>query len=87
VTITSVDTAPDTRSARIYVSGDPATYEAVLAGLQSARGRLQSLLGHALGWKYTPELRFAIDESLDQADAIDAALSRKKMRTDAGDAD
>jgi len=75
VTITSVDTAPDTRSARVYVSADPDTYTTVLEGLESARGRLQRLLGHALGWKYTPELRFFIDRSLDSAAAIDAALS------------
>ena len=74
VTITSVDVAPDTRSARIYVSCDPANYTKALEGLESARGRLQALLGHALGWKYTPELRFDIDRSIDTAAAIDAAL-------------
>ncbi|MCL2332140.1 MAG: 30S ribosome-binding factor RbfA [Actinomycetia bacterium] len=78
VTVTSVDTAPDTRSARVYVSADPASYANVLAGLESARGRLQRLLGHALGWKYTPELRFAIDESIDQAAVVDAVLAEKR---------
>jgi len=74
VTITSVDTAPDTRSARVYVSADPERYSEVLGGLESAHGRIQSLLGHALGWKYTPELRFDIDRSIDTAAALDAAL-------------
>ena len=80
VTITGVDTAPDTRSARVYVSAAPDSYEAVLEGLGSARGRIQSLLGHALGWKYTPELRFSIDGSIDQAAAVDAALSELEPR-------
>jgi len=75
VTITSVDTSPDTRSAQVYVSADPQSYTKVLEGLESARGRLQCLLGGALGWKHTPELHFFIDHSIDTAAAIDAALS------------
>ncbi|MCL2654596.1 MAG: 30S ribosome-binding factor RbfA [Coriobacteriia bacterium] len=74
VTITSVDTAPDTRSARVYISCDPARYTEVLDGLHSAHGRIQSLLGRVLGWKYTPELRFEIDKSIDTAAAIDLSL-------------
>jgi len=74
VTVTSVDTAPDGRSARVYVSSDPQRYEEILDGLASAHGRIQSLLGHSLGWKYTPELRFEIDASIDTAEAIDLSL-------------
>ncbi|MCL2324224.1 MAG: 30S ribosome-binding factor RbfA [Actinomycetia bacterium] len=78
VTITGVDTAPDTRSARVFISTDPERYEAALAGLRSAHGRIQSLLGHALGWKYTPELRFSIDETIDEASLIEAAIQERE---------
>ena len=73
--------SPAPRSARIarccssYVSTDPERYDEVLAGLESAKGRIRSLLGHALGWRVTPELRFFIDEVVDAGMRIDEALT------------
>jgi len=84
VTVMSVDTAPDTRSALVYVSADPQRYDQVLEGLQSARGRIQSVLGRSLGWKYTPELRFRIDCSLDEAAQIEAALRQSSLASRSG---
>jgi ribosome-binding factor A len=66
--------SPDRSVLLVFVSTDPERYEEVLAGLESAKGRLRSLLGHALGWRVTPELRFYIDESVDSGMAIDEAL-------------
>ncbi len=83
VTVTGADVAPDTKSARVYVSADPARYEEVLAGLESARGRIQRLLGKTLGWKYTPELRFFIDPAIDEASRIDEVLKGKGLSQEA----
>ena len=74
VTITGAEVSPDRSVLIVFVSTDPGRYEEVLAGLESAKGRLRSLLGHALGWRVTPELRFYIDESVDEGMVIDAAL-------------
>ena len=52
----------------------PGTYEEVLAGLESAKGRIRSLLGRSLTWRVTPELFFVIDTSTDQAMRITEAL-------------
>ena len=46
MTVTSVETSPDLRSARVYVSvlGDEEEREATLAGLRSSHGVLQSAI-------------------------------------------
>jgi ribosome-binding factor A len=74
ITVTGAEVSPDRSVLLLFVSTDPERYDEVLAGLESAKGRLRSLLGHALGWRVTPELRFFIDESVDSGMAIDEAL-------------
>jgi ribosome-binding factor A len=65
VTVTSVDTSPDLRSARVYVSvlGDEAEREATLAGLRSSHGVLQSAIASEMRIKRTPTLTFRYDET------------------------
>lgn len=74
VTVTGVKTSPDRSVATVYVSAEPARYEEVMTGLESAKGRIRSLLGKSLGWRVTPELRFFIDESIDEGERIGDAL-------------
>jgi ribosome-binding factor A len=64
VTVTSVKTSPDLRSARVYVSvlGDEAEREATLAGLRSSHGILQAAIARGARMKYTPKLSFHYDE-------------------------
>jgi ribosome-binding factor A len=68
VTVTDVDTAPDLRAARVYVSvlGSEAEREETLAGLQSAHGFLQSKIGSELRMKRTPTLTFSYDETVEK---------------------
>jgi ribosome-binding factor A len=65
VTVTSVDTSSDLRSARVYVSvlGDEAEREATLAGLRSSHGVLQSVIASETRIKRTPTLTFHYDET------------------------
>src|SRR4249920_2037130 len=55
VTVTSVDTSPDLRSARVYVSvlGDETAKEETMAGLQSGHSLLQSAINRDLHMKRT----------------------------------
>jgi ribosome-binding factor A len=64
VTVTGVETAPDLRHARVYVSvlGDDDERAATLAGLDSAHGVMQQDLARALRMKHTPTLEFLFDE-------------------------
>ena len=67
VSITAVDTTPDLRYAKIYISVlDKSDCAQVLKGLKSASGYLRRELGHALQLRYTPELTFVRDDSIDQ---------------------
>ena len=67
VTVTSVDTSPDLRHARVYVSvlGDEAERELALEGLNSSRGFLQAKLNEELHLKRTPTLAFEYDPSVE----------------------
>jgi ribosome-binding factor A len=66
VTVTSVDTSPDLRQARVYVSvlGSEDERAETLAGLESAHGVLQSAVAAELRMKHTPTLQFVFDESI-----------------------
>jgi ribosome-binding factor A len=71
-----VDTSPDLRSARVYVSvlGEPAERERTLAGLGAAHGLLQQALARELRMKRTPTLSFSYDESIDRGMRITELL-------------
>ena len=67
ISVTAVDTTPDLRYANIYISVlDKSDCAQVLKGLKSASGYLRRELGHALQLRYTPELTFVRDDSIDQ---------------------
>ena len=65
ISITHVETTPDLRYAKVYVSflqEDRA--KDALKGLQSAGGYLRRELGSALNLRYTPQLNWALDDSI-----------------------
>ena len=76
VTVTAVDTSPDLRHARVYVSvlGDEREREATLAGLGSSHGLLQRSIAAELRMKRTPTLEFVYDESIDRGMRITELL-------------
>ena len=83
ITITRVDTTGDLRYARIYVSCLNKDQEKdVMKGLKSAAGYLRRELGHALQLRYTPELQFIADDSIQYGAHILEVL-RKVEREDA----
>ena len=65
VTVTAVETAPDLRRARVYVSvlGDGGVRERSMQGLQSAHGVLQRVVARELRLKHTPTLEFLYDDT------------------------
>jgi ribosome-binding factor A len=76
VTVTAVDTSPDLRTARVYVSvlGDQHERERSLAGLRSSHGVLQAKIAGAMRLKRTPKLTFEYDDSLERGDRITRLL-------------
>jgi ribosome-binding factor A len=80
VTLTSVDTSPDLRQARVYVSvlGDEKARDETLAGLSSAHGVLQQAIAHELRMKRTPTLQFVFDASIDRGMRITELLGEEQ---------
>ena len=66
VTITHVDTTTDLRWCRVFVSVlDTSQEKDVVKGLKSAAGYLRRELGAAIKLRYTPELQFVADDSIE----------------------
>lgn len=66
VTVTRVDTTSDLRYARVFISVlDKAQEKDVIKGLRSAAGYLRRELGQAMALRYTPELQFVADDSIE----------------------
>ncbi len=77
VSITEVRMSPDLRSARVRVSvlGGEEEGRATLAGLRSASGLIRRELGRRLqNLKFTPDLRFEIDPSIEYSVRIAKTL-------------
>ena len=67
ISVTAVDTTPDLKFAKIYISVlDKTDSTQVMKGLKSASGWLRRELGRALQLRYTPELTFVRDDSIDK---------------------
>ena len=65
ISITHVETTPDLRYAKVYVSFlQEERAKDALKGLKSAGGYLRRELGRALQLRYTPELTWALDDSI-----------------------
>ena len=79
VTVTGVETTPDLRHAKVYVSvlGGTREREATLQALEKSRGVLQAKINASLHMKRTPQLQFFYDETLDNALRIERAMKRE----------
>ncbi len=82
VTVTSVDTRPDLRHGRVYVSvlGTDEEREDSLEGLRSSAGYLQSVIGAEVRMKRTPTLEFVHDDSIDHGFRISELLEESDER-------
>jgi ribosome-binding factor A len=82
VTVTAVDTSPDLRQARVFVSvlGTAGERKRSLQALQSAHGYLQRKVADELRLKHTPTLDFAYDDTAENAARINELLRDEEQR-------
>ena len=78
VTVTAVEVSKDKSVANVYVSAQKERYAEVERGLEAAKGRIRLLVGRELDWRVTPQLRFHIDISVDNAQRIANVLEEEK---------
>jgi ribosome-binding factor A len=79
VTVTGVETTPDLRHAKVYVSvlGKQAERDACMEALGRSKGYLQAKLNAALHMKRTPQLEFLYDSTLDNALHVQQLMQRE----------
>lgn len=87
ISVTRVETTPDLRYAKVYVSFlDKTCAKEGLKGLKSAGGYLRREIGSRLQLRYTPELVWAEDNSITHAAHIMDILSTLDIPEDADEA-
>ena len=77
ISITRVDTTADLRYCRVYVRMlDHSDVKEVVKGLKSAAGYLRRELGRVLTLRYTPELQFIEDDSIERGVRMVSMIDR-----------
>ena len=79
VTVTAVETSPDLRHARVFVSvlGNPGERRRTLKALDSAHGFLQRRVAAELRIKNTPQLQFIYDDTVERGMRITELLDQE----------
>ena len=80
VTVTGCEVSFDRSVCNVYYTTDPESYEDVQEAFGKAAGRIRSVLAKKLSWRTSPELRFFIDKSVDEAERIARALRNERER-------
>ncbi len=80
VTVTSVETSPDLRTAKVYVSvlGAEEERDASLVALRSSRGVIQSKIASETRMKRTPTLSFHYDETIEKGVRVSRLLEEEE---------
>ncbi|WP_073027301.1 30S ribosome-binding factor RbfA [Lutispora thermophila] len=80
--IVSVETTPDLKYAKVYVSiyGSKEEKEITLKGLKNASGFIRKKLGDNMKIRYLPEIHFVLDESIEHGARIAEILNEIKNK-------
>jgi len=83
ISVTAVETTSDLRHCKVYLSvfGLQSEKE-LMKGLKSASGHLRHELGQSLSLRYTPELKFELDKSIERGAEINKILSTLEIPDD-----
>jgi ribosome-binding factor A len=76
ITVNDVDVSKDLQMATVYVGiiGNDGQVKEGMELLHQERKRLQGLVGRAVVLKYTPQLRFVLDESISRGNRVLAII-------------
>jgi ribosome-binding factor A len=87
ITVTLVKISPDLRNATIFIapfaaSREPGEAEVIVRALNRAAGYFRGELARAVEMRVSPQLRFKIDDSFDEASRIESLLHDPVVRAD-----
>lgn len=87
ITITSVDISDDLRHARVFVSiyGEKEEKMKTIEGLKNATGFIRREVGNRIRLRYTPEIVFKLDESIEHGINIAKLLKEVGTQDDKGE--
>lgn len=72
INVNDVDVAPNLKNATVFIGvlGGDAQKKKAMAALDNSRKRIQALVGKGVVLKYTPQLRFILDESVERGNRV-----------------
>jgi ribosome-binding factor A len=78
ITVTDVRMSPDLRIAKVYISifGSPDVKESTLKMIEANKKEIRSLIGARVRLKFTPEIHFHLDETLDRVETINNLIKQ-----------
>ena len=84
IAVTKVDTAPDLKHTRIYISflGTEAERQETIKVLTAASGFFRRELSRHLNLRYTPEISFIADNSIERGDRITRLIDKVSSEHD-----
>ncbi|MBL8648204.1 MAG: 30S ribosome-binding factor RbfA [Sphingosinicella sp.] len=85
VSVSEVRVSPDLRIATAFVKALGGDDDEVLAALKRNAKYLRGEVARSMSTKYTPELKFRLDESYEEASRIDKLLRDPKVARDLED--
>jgi ribosome-binding factor A len=85
ITVTDVSVTGDLRIAKVYFSifGPPEVQQRTMKMLEDEKGRIRGIVGSGLRIRFTPELQFYHDGTMDRVDRINR-LIREIHKDDTG---
>src|SRR5262245_13315496 len=86
VTVNDVDVSGDLHSAIVFISilGTPEQQKRGISLLSQHRKRIQGLVGRAVVLKYTPKLRFLLDDSVVRGNRVLEIIEELEKTTPVG---
>lgn len=81
ITVTGVEVTPDIRYAKVFISvyGNDETRVQSLEALEKGKGFVRSELGKRMSLRYTPEISFKFDSSIEYGAKIMKLLAEVKQ--------
>lgn len=75
ISVTKVKVSPDLREARVYISIlNSKSKKNTIEALNKSKGFIRSELAKRINMRYTPDIRFEIDESMEYGSRIENIL-------------
>jgi len=84
ISVTNVNVTKDLRYAKVYVSimGNDEEKKNALDGLKSAAGFIRREVGHRIQLRYTPEVQFELDNSIEHGAYISKLINETVKHDD-----